>query len=207
MKSLSIALLLLISSVNITGAEKEKRRVTFPKTPANTPEGSAIIPRTPERASFDSVFEPKNRSNCSNHCTCFECLDKACCELEKIQSKLPYLELTLNNAKKNKDGKSANEAVTAARMMAKIMALYKESEKLELVSKQGKDESKSEKKNAKDEKKSKKEKSDPNLKKSSSSRGHRLATPSDKTEGEEFNQLTGSNQDNIRWRLQDAGLI
>lgn len=174
MKKLLVALL-LISSVNIIGFERDERekKVTF-NTLTSTPTGSAIQ-RTQERASFDSIFEPKLRPNCANNCVCFECLEKACCELEKMQNKLPYLELI----KKNKEDQPL-VAIAAARMMARIVVLYEEGQTAGLI--KNKDISKSEKKSKKSEKKLKKEKTDP--KKSSSSRNHRLTTPSDKREGE-----------------------
>lgn len=203
MKKLFIALLLL-SGMNLTGFEREKKVTFNTKAPTSTPTGSAIQ-RTEERASFDSIFEPKLKtSNCTNHCTCIDCLEKACCELDKIESKLPYLELI----KKNKDEQSSMVSITAARMMAKIVALHKEGEKIGLVSKNDKDKSKSEKKSGKGDKKSKKEKTDPNLKKSSSSsRRHRLTTASDYKSEEELNQLTNPTQDSYKWRVTDAGLI
>lgn len=194
MKKLLVALM-LIFSVNIIGFEREKKVTFTTKTPANTPTGSAIQ-RTSERASFDSIFEAKrSTSNCINHCTCIDCLEKACCELDKIRSKLPYLELI----KKNKDEQSSMVAITAARMMAKIVALHEEGQELKLVPKKVKDKSKSEKKSKKEHKSK-----DSSLKRSSS-RGQRLTTASDTTQDEEFNMLTNEQEDSFKWRLRQAG--
>lgn len=190
MKKLMVAFL-LISGANIIGFEREKKVTFTTKTPANTPTGSAIQ-RTPERASFDSIFEAKrNTSNCINHCTCIDCLEKACCELDKIRSKLPYLEFI----KKNKDEQSSGVAITAARMMAKIVTLHEEGQELKLVPKKVKDKSKSKK-----EHKSK----DSRLKRRGS-RGQRLTTASDTTQDEEFNMLTNEQEDSFKWRLRQAG--
>lgn len=186
---------LLISGANIIGFEREKKVTFTTKTPTGTPTGSAIQ-RTPERASFDFIFEPKrNTSNCINHCTCIDCLEKACCELDKIQSKLLYLELI----KKNKDEQSSMVAITAARMMAKIATLHEEGQELKLISKKVKEKSKSEKKSKKEHKSK-----DSSFKKGSS-RGQRLTTASDTRQDEEFNVLTNAKEDSFKWRLRQAG--
>lgn len=194
MKKLMIALLLILS-VNIIGFEREKK-VTFTiKAPTSTPTAS-VIQRTPERASFDSIFEPKrNTSNCTNHCTCIDCLEKACCELDKIQSKLVYLEFI----KKNKDEQSSGVAITAARMMAKIATLHQEGQELKLVPKKVKDKSKSEKKSKKEH-----TSKDSRLKRNGS-REQRLATASDATQDEEFNVLINEKEDSFKWRLRQVG--
>jgi hypothetical protein len=180
-----------MSSVNITGFEREKK-VTFTTKAPTGALAKSVMQRTQERASFDSIFEPKrNTSNCTNLCICIDCLEKACCELDKIQSKLPYLEFI----KKNKDEQSSGVAISAARMMSKILALHEQGKKLKLVSKKVKDKSRSKKEH----------KSKDFLLKRSASREQRLTTVSDTREDEEFNVLTNEKEDSLKWRLRQVG--
>lgn len=202
MKALCV-LLCIISTVHVAAFEKEKKGTIAPRAPANTPSGSLTIPRTSERASFDSLFEPKqNTSSCADHCICVRCLERSCCELDKIQSKLTFLGLMLKNAKNSKDGKSAAEEVTAARMMAKIIALRNESKKLKLIPKKVKNSPKAEKKATKG---PKLEGHKGNFKQTSSVHGSRLTTSGDDSEDEAYQQLTNSSRDSFLWRLRQAG--
>lgn len=207
MKKILALVMMLVTTVHL-GLERKPAN-----TPASSPSGS-ITKQIKDLEPLASVFEPKvTQSKCDNNCICIECLIKASCELEKIQHKLPYLQLMVKSPRQQEESNKSSikaagpQAMAAARMIAKLKEVSKESEKLDLLLGKAKD------KSSKSEKKSKKEKKehkikDPNLKRSSSScRRHRLTTQSDGRREEELNQLTDENQDSYRWRLKDAGLI
>lgn len=207
-----VLIMMMVTTVSIVGQEKEpKVKFTAPSpaavnTPTNTPSGSAIA-RTKELSSFDLIMEPKlSKSLCTNSCICVECLNKASCELEKIKHKLPYLQILIKSPKSEQDeklnmGAAGPQAIAAARMIANLKKVARESKELDLLLKKAKDKSKSEKKSKKDKKESKPKA----LNLSASSRSQRLTTSSDNAVEEEFNQLTDPKQDNIKWRLKHAG--
>jgi hypothetical protein len=205
MKALSL-LMILLTSTCLIGQEKNKIPFTVTpsaikppaNSPATTPPGSSLVRTLTET---DSILEPKQtKSLCANNCICEECLVRASCELEKIENKLPYLQMLISRPKGSEKLAPAAgpQAIAAARMIARLKNVAKESKQLDLLLEKAKDKSKSEK-----EKKGSKVK-DPNQKKSSSSRGQRLTTSSDAKEDEEFDALTDPGQDNLKWRLRQA---
>lgn len=208
MKKNLALVMIFVTTAHIIGLERKPAN-----TPTSSPSGS-ITKQIKDLEPLASVFEPKvTQSVCDNNCICIECLNKAICELEKIQHKLPYLQMMVKSPREQQERNKTSikmvgpQAMAAARMIAKLKEVSKESEKLGLLLEKAKD------KSSKSEKKSKKEKKehkikDPNLKRSSSScRRHRLTTQSDGRREEELNQLTDETQDNYAWRLKDAGLI
>ncbi|CAN5169118.1 hypothetical protein BH09DEP1_BH09DEP1_5560 [soil metagenome] len=212
MKIISMLLLLMLS-IAIVGQEKETKTplprkqsssvsIIMPKAPRNSPEDLAIISRTPQRNPSDFLLEPKEKGVCENNCICMECLNRACCELDKIRSKLPYLEAMRNNLKKDNAGQSSGQMVAAVRIMIKVKAISKEGKSCKLLSKKIKEDKKSDKKSGKVEKK---DMQAPNQKRNSSSRGPELVTPSDHQEDEEFNQLTNPQEANFKWLVHQAG--
>lgn len=186
--------------------------ISLPKAPANTPAGSpsgSLRVLTPAVESFDAIREPKAApSECVSSCICVACLTKASCELEKIQHKLPLLQGLINSASlpdksKQTSGPSGPQAIAAARMMARLKIVSKESKKLDECLEKVK------KKAAQTQKEQKKEKKEDKAKKvsltgSSVSRRHRLTTSSDAYQREEFNQLTDPGQTSFKWEIREA---
>ncbi len=189
-------LLLIISSVSVAGMDKEKNGIINARTPENSPGSSSTAARTSQTGMPDAIFEPKlDGMNCINNCTCIKCLEKSCCELDKIQSKFMFIESLLKTNKNT--GQSSQEAMAIARMMAKVVALHKESKKLKLITKQVKNSYKAQKEAAPEPR----AQSSGSVGPRSSSDGYRLTTPRDDSDDEAYKQLTNSSRDNMRWRL------
>lgn len=213
MKKILILSTILLCAGHMRGQERRFPTVIFapPAVPANSPSGSpagSVIRRAPTVESFDSIREPKAAvSECSNACICVACLTKASCELEKIQHKLPFLKALIKSPKaeahQQGSGPSGPQAIAAARMMARLKAVSKESKQLDESLQRVKKKASHEQKETKKEKKEHKIK-DSSLKNSGSSRRFRLTTSSDKHEREEFNQLTDPKQTSFKWEIRQA---
>lgn len=159
-----LLIMIVVATTSIVGQEK-KLRIKFttpPSTPTNTPIGTpsgSAIARTKELPSFDSILEPKLiPSLCNNSCICVECLNRASCELEKIKHKLPYLQILVKSPKQDDKlsmGSVGPQAIAAARMIANLKKVTRESKELDLLLKKARDKSGPEKTGIKDKKESK----------------------------------------------------
>lgn len=115
----NLLLLLTISSAPLFAMDKGAREKSRAKA-MSAGQPRAAIPRTQERTSFDSLFEPvpaPGKSPCDRTCICTVCLERAHAELERIECKLDVL-------KKMPDHNGPN-ALASARMVAKLLKVAK----------------------------------------------------------------------------------
>ncbi|GMU19819.1 MAG: hypothetical protein AMXMBFR12_10100 [Candidatus Babeliales bacterium] len=180
MKNLMCIGLIVISSISSFGME-----APVPSAPSSSP-----------RNLNGHIFEP--RIVHIDNCICFECLDRACVQLEAIQSKLPLLAYMIKELKEN----NSAQAVASARMMSKIYLLAKDGKQKKLIPKKQDAKRIALVKRPDTSIKGKKHSSLPKL---FSSGGPRLETEGDGDQEEEFDNLTDPETSNFKWSMRQVG--
>lgn len=179
MKNLVCIGFMIISSIGSFGME------------APVPSASSNSPRNLS----GHIFEP--RVVHTDNCICFECLDRACVQLEAIQSKLPLLSYMIKEFQEN----NSAQAVASARMMSKIYLLAKDGKQKKLIPKKQYAKRIALVKRPDTSIKGKKQSSLPKL---FSSRGPRLETEGDGDQDEEFDNLTDPETSNFKWSMRQV---